>query len=116
MRRGVRQHWLHGFLELCLLCLLAERRDYGLGLSQRLAAAGFPDIPGGTLYPCLLRLEKLGLVRVKWEPSASGPDRKYYQLTAQGRTAAEQNVEDWRNFRRAIDLVSQVVDARAEDR
>ncbi len=115
MRRDVRQQWLHGFLELCLLCLLSERRDYGLGLSQRLAAVGFDGIPGGTLYPSLLRLEKLGLVRTQWEPSASGPDRKYYQLTPSGRNAAAQSVQDWHDFRRAIDGVSDVVGARTED-
>jgi PadR family transcriptional regulator, regulatory protein PadR len=114
VRREVRQQWLHGFLELCLLCLLADRRDYGLGLSQRLAAAGFADIPGGTLYPSLLRLEKLGLVHTEREPSPSGPARKYYDLTPLGRTMAEQGRQDWRDFRQAVDVIATQVILSAE--
>ena len=49
---------LRGFLEPCLLSLLAEHSDYGLSLAQRLAAAGLDEVPGGTLYPALMRLEK----------------------------------------------------------
>jgi PadR family transcriptional regulator PadR len=106
VRSDLRQQWLHGFLELCLLCLLAERRDYGLGLAQRLSAAGFEEIPGGTLYPSLLRLEKLGLVRTEWEPSTAGPNRKYYELTVAGRAAAAERAQQWRQFRTALDLVT----------
>ena len=40
---------LRGFLEPCLLSLLAEHADYGLSLAQRLAAAGLDEVPGGTL-------------------------------------------------------------------
>ena len=72
---------LRGFLEPCLLSLLAEHADYGLSLAQRLASAGLDEVPGGTLYPALMRLEKRGLVAVSWRPSTSGPARKYYELT-----------------------------------
>lgn len=108
MATQFRQQWLHGFLDLCLLCLLAERRDYGLGLTERLSAAGFDDIPGGTLYPSLLRLEKQGLVRTDWEPSTSGPQRKYYELTDQGRAAAGERARGWARFRAAMDSVTAV--------
>ena len=67
----VQRKWLHGFLELCLLSMLAERRDYGRGLSERLVVAGFDEIPGGTLYPALMRLEKQGLVEAECEVSAA---------------------------------------------
>lgn len=102
----MRQQWLHGFLDLCLLCLLAERRDYGRGLVERLAAAGFDEVPGGTLYPSLLRLEKQGLVRTEWEPSTSGPRRKYYELTAEGRNAVVERTQGWAGFRAAMDAVT----------
>lgn len=104
----MRQQWLHGFLDLCLLSLLAERRDYGLGLTERLSAAGFEEIPGGTLYPSLLRLEKQGLVRTEWVPSASGPRRKYYELTADGRDAVTERARGWVRFRAAMDAVTEV--------
>jgi len=102
----MRQQWLHGFLDLCLLCLLLERRDYGVGLAQRLAHTGFGDIPGGTLYPSLLRLEKQGLVQAAWEASDVGPRRKYYELTSSGATAATERAQVWREFRDTMDRIA----------
>ncbi len=98
----VQRKWLHGFLELCLLSMLAERRDYGRGLSERLVVAGFDEIPGGTLYPALMRLEKRGLVAVSWRPSTSGPARKYYELTDAGHTELAARRAEWRTFSTAV--------------
>lgn len=105
MVSAMKQQWLHGFLDLCLLCLLAERRDYGLGLMERLSAAGFDEVPGGTLYPSLLRLEKQGLVGVEWEPSQSGPRRKYYELTRDGHDAVSERAQGWGEFSTAMDAI-----------
>jgi PadR family transcriptional regulator PadR len=99
-------HWLHGFLDLCLLGLLDAKRDYGYELGQRLAGAGFDEVPGGTLYPALLRLERQALVAVSWETSVSGPRRKYYDLTDAGRQALAEQVADWQHFSRSIDAVA----------
>ena len=52
---------LRGFLEPCLLALLEGGADYGLSLARRLSAAGLREIPGGSLYPALTRLERRGL-------------------------------------------------------
>jgi len=102
----MRRQWLHGFLDLCLLSLLAEHRDYGVGLAERLSAAGFGEVPGGTLYPSLLRLEQQGLVLTTREPSASGPPRKYYELTAHGRATQAERAQAWGHFRAAVDAVT----------
>ena len=110
----MRQQWLHGFLDVCLLCLLAERRDYGRGLVERLVEAGFDEVPGGTLYPALLRLEKQGLVRTEREASVSGPPRKYYELTEAGRTAVLERQQAWQQFRTAMDGVVSSPFANAE--
>jgi PadR family transcriptional regulator, regulatory protein PadR len=92
------RHWLHGFLDLALLSLLAEHRDYGYGLTQRLAACGLGDVPGGTIYPALLRLERHGLTSATWESSENGPRRKYVELTAAGRHEAARQLAHWRSF------------------
>ena len=97
--------WLHGFLDLCLLAMLRERPDYGYGLAQRLAAAGVADIPGGTLYPALLRLEQQGLASPHWAPSESGPRRKYYEITPAGLAALRTQAGEWRAFRDGVDLL-----------
>lgn len=95
--------WLHGFLDLCLLAMLRERADYGYGLSQRLAAAGVADIPGGTLYPALMRLEQQGLAVPSWQPSESGPRRKCYAITPAGIEVLNEQAGEWRRFRDGVD-------------
>lgn len=95
--------WLHGFLDLCLLAMLQERPDYGYGLSQRLAAAGVADVPGGTIYPALLRLEQQGLAEPRWAPSEAGPRRKYYAISPAGREVFAGQVADWQRFRDGVD-------------
>lgn len=97
--------WLHGFLDLCLLAMLRERPDYGYGLSQRLASAGVADVPGGTLYPALLRLEEQGLATPSWAPSEAGPRRKYYAITDAGRELLDHQADDWRRFRDGVDAL-----------
>lgn len=97
--------WLHGLLELCLLGLLAEQRDYGLGLTNRLSDAGLGFVPGGTIYPALARLEATGMVSSSREPSPSGPPRKYFELTRAGRDALDGHRAEWREFSRSIHAV-----------
>jgi PadR family transcriptional regulator PadR len=115
MSKQMRQQWLHGFLDVCLLSLLADRRDYGRGLAERLVEAGFDEVPGGTLYPALLRLEKQGLVRTEREASTAGPPRKYYELTEAGRAAVRERHGAWRQFRSAMDAVFSPLEARVEE-
>ena len=72
------------FLRPCILLLLRERSGHGYDLLERLGPLGFDrDDPGG-LYRALRALEKEGLVQSAWEPSASGPDRRTYDLTRAG--------------------------------
>lgn len=105
MNDDVSRPWLHGLLELCLLGLLGHQRDYGLGLASRLADAGLGAVPGGTLYPALLRLETTGMVRSKREASSSGPHRKYFELTQDGRRALEERRGQWQEFSQSIHAV-----------
>ncbi len=101
----VKRLWLHGLLEVCLLGMLDEERDYGLALANRLERAGFGAVPGGTMYPALLRLETAGLVRSAREASTTGPPRKYFEVTAEGRRVLAQRRDEWRDFSRGIDAI-----------
>lgn len=72
------------FIRPSLLLLLREHPAHGYELLERLRALGFSgDDPGG-LYRALRALERDGLVRSAWEPSAAGPDRRTYQITRDG--------------------------------
>lgn len=90
--------WLRGVLELCVLRVMAEGPTYGYAIAADLAASGFGDIKGGTLYPLLARLEKNALVTVEWRTGEGGPGRKYFTLTTAGRTQLDAGLAQWDVF------------------
>ncbi|WP_313279373.1 PadR family transcriptional regulator [Timonella senegalensis] len=93
-----------GLLDGCVLAVLRTKGEaYGLEISSALRENG-PLIGGeGTLYPLLSRLRRDGLVETRWEPSASGPARRYYFLTAAGTAALDKFTADWAFLKTAID-------------
>ena len=93
-----RPSWLRGVLDLCLLALLKDGEAYGYELARRLEELGFGPVPGGSLYPALLRREKLGHLRAEWRAGEGGPGRKYYVLTPVGREALERETVAWNAF------------------
>ena len=72
------------FLRPCLLLLLHESPAHGYDLRERLRPLGFSRDDPGRLYRALRALEADGLVRSTWHPSAGGPDRRTYEITAEG--------------------------------
>jgi len=73
----------------------------------RLRAAGFADLTEGSVYPALTRLETAGLLDSRLVPSNSGPARKYYVLTAAGRSEASRTLEAWTTLTANVDHVLQ---------
>ncbi len=73
------------YLRPCLLLLLAEGASHGYELLDEVAALGLDRVDPGGLYRCLRSMDAEGLVRSEWEPSASGPARRTYSLTKDGR-------------------------------
>lgn len=98
-------NWLRGVLEPCLLGLLAEGEAYGYELATRLKEAGVGSVPGGSLYPALLRLEKRGLLQANWRAGEGGPGRKYYALTGPGREVLDSQAAAWASFSQAVTSV-----------
>ncbi len=90
--------WLRGVLPLCLLAILVEGEGYGYELARRLEASGVGQVKGGTLYPVLARLERHGLVAIRWEAGDAGPGRKYYALTPAGRDHLATAGREWLTF------------------
>jgi PadR family transcriptional regulator PadR len=72
------------FLRPCILLLLREESAHGYDLLERLRPLGFMRDDPGRLYRALRALEDDKLVRSAWEPSATGPDRRIYELTKAG--------------------------------
>lgn len=97
-------------LDLCLLSLLVEGEAYGYELAARLAEHGVGSVPGGSLYPALLRLEKSGHLTAEWRAGDGGPGRTYYRLTGAGRRALTADAASWRRFATAVEgLLEQAV-------
>lgn len=84
-----------GILEGCILAVISQKETYGYEISQQLQQYGFDEIPEGTIYPLLLRLEKQQYVTATYRQSEIGPKRKYYQITEEGK---EEMHAFFRNF------------------
>ena len=78
-----------GLLELCILNALSEEERYGYDLVKTLVEVHGLGVTEGTIYPLLSRLRVAGLISSRLEESSSGPARKYYSLTKEGRKAME---------------------------
>lgn len=93
-----------GVLEHCVLALLQEEERYGYDLVIQLSEAGLVASEG-TIYPLLSRLRKEELVSTSWRESTSGPPRRYYSLTDQGRSVLADFNRSWTDFKRSVDLI-----------
>ena len=91
-----------GVVESCVLGLLESEPMYGWQLSETLVGHGM-IASIGTLYPMLSRLRAQGLVTTYAEASETGPVRKYYELTALGRTQLNDFRKQWATFVPAVD-------------
>lgn len=104
-----RRELLKGSTETLLLSLLAEESMYGYQLVKEMdkRSSGYFRFKEGTLYPALHRLEKDGRIQGRWETSSTGQNRRYYHVTAKGRSRLNSMLEEWNMFTRAVNLVAQ---------
>ncbi|HWB64492.1 MAG TPA: PadR family transcriptional regulator, partial [Chitinophagales bacterium] len=61
----------------------------------------------GTLYPLLTRLKNDGLLSYRWEESPSGPPRKYFTLTEEGKKFLQELVENWNDLTTSVNNLLQ---------
>jgi DNA-binding PadR family transcriptional regulator len=96
-----------GEFGLLLLALLHEREMYGYELLAELRTRtdAVVDLPEGTIYPALRRLEQDGLIVGRWHSGTEAPRRRYYALTADGEAALDDGRIAWRKFVRASETV-----------
>lgn len=96
-----------GEFGLLLMALLAERQMYGYELLAELRTRtnAVVDLPEGTIYPALRRLEQDGLVTGRWLEVPDAPRRRYYALTTDGETALVAGRNEWRRFVQASEGV-----------
>ena len=94
---------LKGHLDLLLLAILAEGPAHGYAVieSLRNRSGGTFDLPEGTIYPALHRLESQGLLRSSWS-EGSARRKRIYQLTPKGQQTLTKRQEEWKRFSKAV--------------
>jgi PadR family transcriptional regulator PadR len=97
---------LKGHLDLLLLAAVQSGPSHGYAIAEALRARsnGTFDLPEGTLYPALHRLERAGLLSSRWS-EVNGRRRRVYQLTRKGQQVLVKRHSEWRDFARAVHAV-----------
>ena len=102
----MRQETAKGHLDLLLLGVLEEGPAHGYAVIERLRVRSTDvfDLPEGSVYPALHRLEREGFIKSDWAIE-SGRRRRTYKLTRRGRSELSRQRAEWRTFSFAITAV-----------
>ena len=102
----MRAESLKGHLDALILAVLADGPLHGYAIIEKLKrrSDGALELPEGTVYPALHRLEAGGLLSSEWS-QGEGRRRRVYQLTRRGRRELGERRTEWRDFARAVEAV-----------
>jgi PadR family transcriptional regulator, regulatory protein PadR len=95
---------LPGTLDMLILKAVSLKPLHGYGVLQRIRQISNEalEIPQGSLYPALYRLEHNDLIAAEWGQSENNRRAKYYRLTAAGRRRLRDETESWNRTASAI--------------
>ena len=98
---------MQGTLDLIILKALSLEAMHGWGISSRIQQISRDTfrIGQGSLYPALHRFENRGWVVSHWRTTRNNRIARYYQLTPAGKQALAGEIERWRSYTVAVDLV-----------
>jgi len=96
-----------GTLDLLILKVVALSPVHGYAIAQRLeqVSRGVVQVPEGSLYPALHRLENRNLLAADWKETATGREAKFYRLTRKGQKQLETEAASWQRLIDAIALI-----------
>jgi transcriptional regulator len=96
-----------GTLDLLILKAVSLEPQHGWGISDRIRqiSRSSLQVPQGSLYPALHRLERRGWIRAKWGTSENNRKAKYYELTASGRRRLASEAKLWDRLTSAVALI-----------
>ncbi|MGA3598534.1 PadR family transcriptional regulator [Lysinibacillus agricola] len=89
-------------LDACVLAIVEKEDAYGYSLTQQVQSV--MDISESTLYPVLRRLQKANYLTTYDQPY-QGRNRRYYQVTEQGRIRLLELLKEWQLYKENIDCV-----------
>jgi transcriptional regulator len=105
-----------GTLDLLILKVIAFGPVHGYAIAQRLeqVSRGVVQVPEGSLYPALHRLENRGLLAADWKETETGREAKFYRLTRKGLKQLKTETADWQRLIDAIGLILGMADGGAQ--
>jgi transcriptional regulator len=98
---------LKGTLDMLILKIVAAGPIHGYAISQRIQqiSKDFFQVPQGSLYPALHRLEEQDWLDGQWKDTSTGREAKFYTLTRKGRKQLETEVSNWERLSDAVALI-----------
>jgi transcriptional regulator len=105
-----------GTLDLLILKVVALGPVHGYAIAQRLTQVSrdVVQVPQGSLYPALHRLENRGLLTADWKQTETGREAKFYRLTRKGRAQLETESAGWQKLTEAVGLILALSEGGAE--
>ena len=105
-----------GTLDLLILKVVALGPVHGYAIAQRLqqVSRDVVQVPQGSLYPALHRLENRGLLIADWKETGTGREAKFYRLTRKGRAQLENESASWTRLAEAVGLILRLSEEGAE--
>jgi PadR family transcriptional regulator PadR len=105
-----------GTLDLLILKVVALGPVHGYAIAQRLqqVSRNVVQVPQGSLYPALHRLENRDLLTADWKETESGREAKFYRLTRKGRAQLAAETASWSRLTEAVGLILKMSEGGAE--
>src|SRR5579871_4719476 len=105
-----------GTLDLLILKIVALGPVHGYAVAQRLeqVSRGVVQVPEGSLYPALHRLENRGFLAADWKQTGTGREAKFYRLTRKGRAQLESEAASWERLTEAVGLILRMSEGGVE--
>ena len=97
-----------GVMDMLVLALLTQNDRYGYEIVSTISE--YIEISEGTIYPLFNRLKKEKYVETYLKESSTGPSRKYYHITNEGRAAYNKMRQEWDEFSGVINMLLKGVD------
>src|SRR5258706_14616408 len=99
--------FLKGTLDMLILKVVAAGPIHGYAISQRIQqiSKDFFQVPQGSLYPALHRLEEQDWLEAQWKDTSTGREAKFYTLTRKGRKQLETEVLNWERLSEPVGLI-----------
>jgi PadR family transcriptional regulator PadR len=105
-----------GTLDLLILKIVALGPVHGYAIAQRLQqiSRDVVQVPQGSLYPALHRLETRGVLASEWNETETGREAKFYRLTRKGRAQLGAETASWQRLSEAVGLILRMSEGGAE--